>query len=94
MKSASTGVPKRRRGGQELPDSVQDRLEQNAGYDEAVRGKGRGTPVEPRDDAEVIDLERSTRDRDLDVESDEFEEVEETDDSDDADDGDIESEEG
>jgi hypothetical protein len=27
-----------RRGGQELPPNVQDRPEQNAGYDEAVRG--------------------------------------------------------
>ena len=31
-------LPKRRRGGQELPDNVQDRPEQNAGYDAAVRG--------------------------------------------------------
>jgi hypothetical protein len=31
-------VPRRRRGGQELPDDVQDRPEQNAGYDAAVRG--------------------------------------------------------
>ena len=31
-------VPARRRGGQELPDDVQDRPEQNAGYDAAVRG--------------------------------------------------------
>ena len=30
-----------RRGGQELPDSVQDRPEQNRGYDEAVRGDER-----------------------------------------------------
>ena len=33
-------VPPRRRGGQELPDQVQDRPEQNAGYDAAVRGDG------------------------------------------------------
>ena len=32
-------IPQRRRGGQELPDSVQDRPEQNAGYDAAVRGE-------------------------------------------------------
>ncbi len=31
-------VPRRRRGGQELPDDLQDRPEQNAGYDAAVRG--------------------------------------------------------
>ena len=30
-----------RSGGQELPDSVQDRPEQNRGYDEAVRGDER-----------------------------------------------------
>ena len=30
--------PKTRRGGQELPPELQDRPEQNAGYDEAVRG--------------------------------------------------------
>jgi hypothetical protein len=29
-------LPARRRGGQELPDNVQDRPEQNAGYDAAV----------------------------------------------------------
>ena len=32
-------VPPRRRGGQELPDDVQDRPEQNAGYDAAVHGE-------------------------------------------------------
>ncbi len=60
----------RRLGGQELPDNVQDRPEQNAGYDEAVRGE-RGTPIEPRDDAEVIDVEPGARDADLRIESDE-----------------------
>ena len=30
--------PDHHRGGQELPDDVQDRPEQNAGYDAAVRG--------------------------------------------------------
>ena len=33
-------IPPRRRGGQELPDQVQDRPEQNAGYDAAVHGEG------------------------------------------------------
>jgi hypothetical protein len=37
----NTRVPPRRRGGQELPDSVQDRPEQSAGDDAAVRGDGR-----------------------------------------------------
>lgn len=35
-----------RRGGQELPDNVQDRPEQNAGYDEAVRGGTTAPPAE------------------------------------------------
>ena len=30
-----------RKGGQELPDDVQDRPEQNRGYDDAVRGAER-----------------------------------------------------
>jgi len=34
------------RGGQELPDDVQDRPEQNEGYDEAVRGGETGTPAD------------------------------------------------
>ena len=36
-------LPPRRRGGQELPDDVQDRPEQNAGYDAAVHG---GAPAD------------------------------------------------
>jgi hypothetical protein len=32
-------LPKHRRGGQELPDDVQDRPEQNAGYDAAAHGE-------------------------------------------------------
>jgi hypothetical protein len=39
--------PERRRGGQELPDDVQDRPEQNAGYDAAVHN---GPPAAPEDD--------------------------------------------
>jgi hypothetical protein len=64
-----THVRRRRRGGQELSDEVQDRPEQNAGYDAAVRN-GNGTPIATHDDAEVIDLERAPRDADLDVEFD------------------------
>lgn len=41
--STSEQPPERRRGGQELPDELQDRPEQNAGYDEAVRT---GPPLE------------------------------------------------
>ena len=54
-----------RRGGQQLPDDVQDRPEQNAGYDAAVRGDGSGTPVESQDEVSVIDLERGARDAEL-----------------------------
>jgi hypothetical protein len=36
-------------GGQELPPEVQDRPEQNRGYDEAVAGKS-GRPVELQPD--------------------------------------------
>ena len=43
---------RRRRGGQELPDDVQDRPEQNAGYDAAVRGET-GSPIRTASDAEV-----------------------------------------
>ena len=42
----------RRRGGHELPDDVQDRPEQNAGYDAAVRGET-GSPIGTASDAEV-----------------------------------------
>ena len=41
---ADNEVPRRRMGGHELPDHVQDRPEQNAGYDEAVRGRA-GDPL-------------------------------------------------
>jgi hypothetical protein len=57
----------RRRGGQELPDEVQDRPEQNAGYDEAVRGAG-AKPLEPRHEAEVVDVEKGPRDAQLEIE--------------------------
>ena len=39
---------RRHHGGQELPDSVQDRPEQNAGYDAAVNG----APAEEVEDEE------------------------------------------
>lgn len=42
----TSGPPKRRRGGQELSDDVQDRPEQNLGYDEAVRGDAHASPAE------------------------------------------------
>ena len=43
----------KRRGGQELPPELQDRPEQNAGYDEAVRGSDT-TPNPGRDDLHAI----------------------------------------
>lgn len=68
---------RRHHGGQELPDSVQDRPEQNAGYDEAVRGRSRATPVEPHDDAEVIDLDEDMGHRGIRIEGEEGKEGEE-----------------
>jgi hypothetical protein len=58
-------APTRRRGGQELPDNVQDRPEQNRGYDAAVQGDSTATPQETLDEAEVISLETGPRDADL-----------------------------
>jgi hypothetical protein len=62
---ATTGTPgpRRRRGGQELPDSVQDRPEQNAGYDAAVREGEAAVPDEPLgfDDGEPSPEEREMR---------------------------------
>lgn len=57
--TAMKGSPDRHHGGQEPPDDVQDRPEQNAGYDAAVRGD-RGsrstvaddTPIDPLTDDE------------------------------------------
>ena len=40
-------------GGQELPPEVQDRPEQNRGYDEAVAGKS-GRPVEMQPDTTSV----------------------------------------
>ena len=46
MEPTRDRVPPRRRGGQELPDEVQDRPEQNAGYD-AVVHEGEPSPDGP-----------------------------------------------
>lgn len=43
----------RRRGGQELPNEVQDRPEQNAGYDAAVRGEGTAGRLDTVDEARI-----------------------------------------
>jgi chromatin segregation and condensation protein Rec8/ScpA/Scc1 (kleisin family) len=45
--------PHTKRGGQELPAELQDRPEQNAGYDEAVRG-GDADPNLGRDDISAL----------------------------------------
>ena len=55
-KAPADRLPPRRRGGQELPDDVQDRPEQNAGYDEAVHEGPAGTPQDPLIE---VDLERA-----------------------------------
>jgi hypothetical protein len=47
-------LPRRRRGGQELPDDVQDRPEQNEGYDAAVRGD---SATRAEESAEELDIE-------------------------------------
>jgi hypothetical protein len=47
--------PDHHRGGQELPDDVQDRPEQNAGYDAAVNG-------EVEDELDLSDLDQVLED--------------------------------
>ena len=76
-KTPDTRKPTRGRRGRELPGAVQDRPEQNAGYDEAVRGRGRGTPVEPQDEAEVVDLDEELGRRGIRIEGEEGKEDEE-----------------
>ena len=44
-----------RKGGQELPDDVQDRPEQNRGYDDAVRGAERAKQQQDSEGAEEDD---------------------------------------
>lgn len=77
MKSSTQKPRSRHHGGQELPDDVQDRPEQNAGYDQAVRGGSRGTRIESHDDAEVIDLEEDIGGQGIRIEGEEGKEGEE-----------------
>ena len=56
--------PDHHRGGQELPDDVQDRPEQNEGYDRAVRGGPAGTPQDPLME---VDTALTTEDPDAEV---------------------------
>ena len=44
-----------RKGGQELPDDVQDRPEQNRGYDDAVRGAERAKQQQDSEGVEEDD---------------------------------------
>ena len=54
----------RHHGGQELPDDVQDRPEQNAGYDAAVKGTSAEPASEPLiDEQEFEDLDLTDLDR-------------------------------
>jgi len=46
-----------RKGGQELPDDVQDRPEQNEGYDEAVRGADNARASQDSEGVAAADLE-------------------------------------
>jgi hypothetical protein len=49
--------PDRHHGGRELPDDVQDRPEQNAGYDAAVKGEPASQPfVNEEEEFEDLDL--------------------------------------
>ena len=61
-----------RKGGQELPDDVQDRPEQNKGYDDAVRGAENARTAQDSEGVAAADAE----------DDDEFDEDEEDDDAD------------
>ena len=62
-----------RKGGQELPDDVQDRPEQNRGYDDAVRGAER---AKQQQDSEGADEEDDEFEEDEDDATDDEEEGE------------------
>ena len=55
------------RGGQELPDDVQDRPEENRGYDDAVRGAERAKQQQDSEGAEADEFE-DDEDEDVDEE--------------------------
>jgi len=59
------------KGGQELPADVQDRPEQNAGYDDAVRGAG---PADETADEAIDEDDEFEDDEDSEEETDEEEE--------------------
>lgn len=63
----------RHHGGQELPDDVQDRPEQNAGYDAAVKGTDAEPASEPlidEDEVDLLDLDQLGDDEDADFDDD------------------------
>jgi hypothetical protein len=61
-------------GGRELPDDVQDRPEQNAGYDAAVKGNDAEPASEPfndeNDDLDLLDLDKLGDEEDVDPDGD------------------------
>jgi hypothetical protein len=59
-----------RKGGQELPDDVQDRPEQNKGYDEAVRGADNARTSQDSEGVAAADLEDDDEFDDEDAEDD------------------------
>jgi hypothetical protein len=59
-----------RKGGQELPDDVQDRPEQNKGYDEAVRGADNARASQDSEGVAAADLEDDDEFDDEDAEDD------------------------
>ena len=62
-------MAKKRHGGQELPDDVQDRPEQNAGYDDAVEF---GDALDTQDALETESLEPGSTGDELSEVPDEF----------------------
>jgi hypothetical protein len=71
---ANTAHPSQPKGGQELPAEVQDRPEQNRGYDEAVRGTERAKQQQDSEGIDDVDEDDEFDDEE------EGDEVEETDD--------------
>ena len=57
MRAMANRVFTPRKGGQELPDDVQDRPEQNRGYDDAVRGAERAKQQQDSEGAEGDEFE-------------------------------------
>ena len=87
-------MAKPRKGGQELPDSVQDRPEQNRGYDDAVRGeRSRDQDDVAGANTEALDEVDEEEEEEEEDDEDEAEELDESDDDDDEEDEEDEDEE-